>query len=217
MGELLLKTTRFSTVVLCLITLPLLLGMPLFLRLWVGSDYALHTLTLAEILVVAQFARLTTLPYAMVGYAAGQLNRMLYAPISESIVNLLCSLTAVRIIGARGVAIGTLIGAIVSVSVHFLVSLPRTDCVLVSRKQLAWTGILKPVSYAAPLLLVPLALTRWSPLPLFQLLLIMAAEMVLLLLYWNFNFNASDRAQLKGLFRHVFGLSGRLFPALLPE
>jgi O-antigen/teichoic acid export membrane protein len=217
MGELLLKTTRFSTVVLCLITIPLLLGMPLFLRLWVGSDYALHTVILAEILVVAQFTRLIMLPYAMVGYAAGQLNRMLYAPISESMVNLLCSLTAVRIMGAPGVAIGTLIGAVVSVSVHFFVSLPRTDCVVVSRKQLAWTGILKPVSYAAPLLVVTFALNRWSSLPLFQLSLIMVAELVLLLLYWNLNFNARDREQLKGLFRHVFGLSGRLIPVFRPE
>jgi hypothetical protein len=203
--------------VLCLITIPLLLGMPLFLRLWVGSDYALHTVILAEILVVAQFTRLIMLPYAMVGYAAGQLNRMLYAPISESMVNLLCSLTAVRIMGAPGVAIGTLIGAVVSVSVHFFVSLPRTDCVVVSRKQLAWTGILKPVSYAAPLLVVTFALNRWSSLPLFQLSLIMVAELVLLLLYWNLNFNARDREQLKGLFRHVFGLSGRLIPVFRPE
>lgn len=217
MGELLVKTTRFSTVVLCLITVPLLLGMPLFLRIWVGSDYAIHTLTLAEILVVAQFTRLSMLPYAMVGYAAGQLNRMLYAPISESLVNLLCSLIAVRVIGAPGVALGTLIGAIVSVSVHVFVSLPRTDCVLVSRKRLAGTGILKPALFALPILLVTLALTRWISLPWFQLPLIMIAELILLLLYWNFSFNTGDREQLKGLIRHGFNLSGRLFPVLRPE
>ncbi len=217
LGQVLLKTTRFSSVVLCLITLPLLLGMPLFLRLWVGPDYATHALTLAEILVIAQFTRQTLAPYAMIGYAAGQFHRMLASPISEAIVNLLCSLALVRVIGARGVAIGTLVGAFICVSVHFVISLPRTDCIVVSRKQLAWTGILKPVSYALPLLLVTLVLTRWISLPLLQLSLIMTAELVLMYLYWNFSFNASDRAQLKVLFRHVFGLSGRLIPVLRAE
>lgn len=217
MGELLVKTTRFSTVVLCLITVPLLLGMPLFLRIWVGPDYAIHTLTLAGILVVAQFTRLSMLPYAMVGYAAGQLNRMLYAPISESIVNVSCSLIAVRIIGAPGVALGTLIGAFVSISVHLFVSLPRTDCVFVSRKRLARTGILKPVSFAVPILFVTLVLIRWISLPWFQLPLIITAELILSLLYWNFSFSTGDREQLKGLVRHGFNLSGRLFPVLRPE
>jgi O-antigen/teichoic acid export membrane protein len=217
MGELLLKTTRFATAVLCLITLPLLLAMPLFLRLWVGPDYAIHTLTLAEILVVAQFTRLTMLPYVMVGYAAGQLSRMLYAALGEATVNLLCSIVGVRIIGARGVAIGTLIGAVVSVLVHFFASLPRTDTIAISRQQLAWNGILKPIAHALPLLLGTLALTRWISPPLFQLLLIVAAELVLLSLFWNFTFNAGDREQLKGLFRHALGLSGRLQPALRPE
>jgi len=217
MGEVLLKTTRFGTVVLCLITLPLLVGMPLFLRVWVGPDYAIHTLGLAEILVIAQFIRLTMLPYVMVGYAAGQFHRMLASPLSEAIVNLLFSLALVRIIGAHGVAIGTLIGAVVSVVVHLSVSLPRTDCVFVSRKQLVWRGILTPIFYTLPLFFVALGFTRWVSLPFLQVPLILTAELVLLSLFWNFTFNTGDREQLKGLFRHAVGRSGRLLPALRPE
>jgi O-antigen/teichoic acid export membrane protein len=217
MGEVLLKTTRFSTVVLCLITVPLLLGMPLFLRVWVGSDYAIHSLGLAEILVVAQFIRLTMLPYVMVGYAAGQFHRMLASPISEAMVNLLFSLGLVRLMGARGVAIGTLIGAFACVSVYLLISLPRTDCVVVSRKQLVWTGILKPILYALPMLFITLGFTQWVSLPLMQLLLIITAELVLFSLFWNFTFNAGDREQLKGLFRHASGISAGLLPAVGPE
>jgi O-antigen/teichoic acid export membrane protein len=217
MGQLLLRTTRFSTVVLCLITLPLLLGMPLFLRLWVGSDYAIHTLGLAEILIVAQFTRFTMLPYAMVGFAAGQFHRMLASPVSEAIINLLFSLALVRMIGARGVAIGTLIGAFVGVWLHFSISLPRTDCVVLKRRELAWNGILMPIAYTLPVLLVALVLTRRISLPLLQLLSIITAELALISLLWNLSLNGTDREQLKRLFRHTLEASGRLLPVLWPE
>jgi O-antigen/teichoic acid export membrane protein len=216
-GRILYKTTRFATAILCLTTLPLLLAMPLFLRIWVGQDYADHTQKIAEILVVAQFIRLTMLPYVMIGYAAGQLQRMLAAPLSEAIVNLLCSLIAVRIIGAPGVAIGTLIGAVVSVTLHFLVSLPRTDCVVLSRKQLAWNGILKPLAFALPAVLIAGSLIRRISHPAPQLLLAAAAELVLLLLFWNFSFDAGERQQIKGLLDSVVGLSEKARHFLLPE
>jgi O-antigen/teichoic acid export membrane protein len=217
MGEVLLKTTRFSTVMLCLITLPLLLGMPLFLHIWVGSDYAIHSLGLAEILIVAQFIRLTMLPYVMVGYAAGQFHRMLASPISEAILNLVLSLLLVRIIGARGVAVGTLLGAFVCVSVYFFVSLPRTDCVVVSQKQLAWTGILKPIVYALPILLSSLMVNRWISAPFSQTLLCGTSELVLLFLFWNFSFDASDRKQIKELFDSAVSLPRKALRLLPPE
>jgi O-antigen/teichoic acid export membrane protein len=191
--------------------------MPLFLRLWVGPDYAVHALQIAEILVVAQFIRLTMLPYATVGYAAGQLQRMLIAPISEASVNVLFSLVAVQFIGARGVAIGTLIGAIVSVWLHFSISLRRTDCVALSRKHLAWTGILKPLAYAVPVLLVSRILIQTITAAPLQLLLCATSELILLFLLWNFNFDTGERAQLKGTFHHTIGRSGVLLRGLRPQ
>jgi len=160
MGRVLLKTTRCATALLCLITLSLLFLMPLFLRMWVGQDYATHTLPLAEILIVAQFVRLTMFPYALVGFAVGQQHRMLASPIIEGVVNLLCSLAAVQFVGALGVAFGTLIGAIVGVWLHFTVSLRRTDCVRVNSKQLLWQGILKPLSCTLPILFCALLVIR---------------------------------------------------------
>ena len=67
-GRVLLKTTRFADAVLCLIALPVVLLMPLFLRLWVGQDYATRALLLGEILIVAQCIRLTMFPYMMIGF-----------------------------------------------------------------------------------------------------------------------------------------------------
>jgi hypothetical protein len=110
-----------------------------------------------------------------------------------------------------------LTGAVVSVCLHFFVSLPRTDCVAVSRKELAWAGILKPLAYALPLLLVTQVLTRWIAAPVSQLVLFAASELVLLLLFWKFSFDAGDREQLKGLLCHVVSTSGKLLPVLRPE
>ena len=214
LGQLLLKTTRFATALLCLISLPMLLLMPLFLRLWVGPDYALHTLLLAEILVAAQIIRLTMLPYAMIGFAAGQQQRMLVSPVVEGIVNLIVSLAAVRIMGARGVAIGTLIGALAGVWLHFTASLKRTDCVTVSRIQLAVQGILKPLAFAAPLLAAAMLAMRCISSPPLQLLLAACAEVLLLALFWNLAFDLGEREQFRGLIRHFASLPAKLLPAL---
>jgi O-antigen/teichoic acid export membrane protein len=215
LGAVLLKTTCYATALLCLITLPLLLLMPLFLRVWVGEDYATHTLLLAVILVAAQFIRLTMLPYATIGFAAGQLSRMLVSPIAEGVVNLLCSLALVQVIGARGVALGTLIGAVVGVWLHFAVSLRRTDCVVVSRTQLLWQGILKPVACAVPLLLGAALVSHQTSSSLLQVLLGGCADLALLALFWNLIFDADGREQLRGLLRHFASIPARLLSALV--
>jgi O-antigen/teichoic acid export membrane protein len=217
MGELLQKTTRVATVVLCLITLPLMLGMSLFLRIWVGADYAVHSVLLAEILIVAQFIRLTMLPYAMVGYAAGQLNQMLYAPIGEGIVNLAASLALVRVFGAPGVALGTLLGAAVSVGAHFFISIPRTDCVVVNRKELAWNGILSPVLISISVYLPALALIRLTSSLATHAFLVGCSVLFSGFLLWSYGLRTGDREQLKGLFNHGLGVSSRLLPALRPQ
>jgi O-antigen/teichoic acid export membrane protein len=212
LGSVLLKTLRFATALLCLITLPLLLLMPLFLHLWVGQDYAFHALLFAQILVVAQFVRLTMLPYAMIGFAAGQQQRMLASPIVEGAVNLVCSLALVKMIGACGVALGTLIGALVGVWMHFTVSLRRTDCVLVERGQLIRQGLLKPLLCALPLLLAALLAFRWLTSPLLQVPLAACVELTLLALFWKFSFESQDRQQLRELLGHFVSIPARLLP-----
>lgn len=212
LGELLLKTTRFATALLCLITLPLLLLMQQFLRIWVGRDYASHALLLAETLVVAQFIRLIMMPYAAIGFAAGQQQRMLVSPVVEGIVNLVFSLIAVQFIGARGVALGTLIGAIAGVLLHFMVSLRRTDCVQVSRIQLMWHGIVKQLAFTLPLWLLAAFAVRCTSLPWLQVAMVAFTEVALFALFWNFSFDSRDREQLRGLVRHIASIPARPRP-----
>jgi O-antigen/teichoic acid export membrane protein len=211
LGRVLLKTTRFATAILCLITLPLLLLLPLFLRIWVGQDYTDHVLLLGEILIAAQFIRLTMFPYAMIGFAAGQQQRMLVSPILEGLTNLLFSLALIRWIGARGVALGTLIGALVGVWLHLTVSMNKTDSIQVRRSELVVQGILKPIGLTLPFALCAV-LTPWISSPLLHLMLVTAAEGVLFILLWRFVFDSNEHKQLLGVLRHFSESLARFMP-----
>jgi O-antigen/teichoic acid export membrane protein len=199
LGAFVLKATRNSTALLCLIVFPLLLGMGLFLRVWVGSDYALHALPMAAVLVLAQFIRLTLLPYAAIGFAAGQQQRMLYSPLGEGIVNLACSLAGVRYFGALGVALGTLVGACAGVLLHFIVSMPRTDEMKFAPGRLAVDGILRPIGCCLPAFLVALLLARHAHSRLALAGLVCFGELLASAALWKFNFGQSERSEIAKL------------------
>jgi O-antigen/teichoic acid export membrane protein len=202
LGQALLKMTRVGTSVLCLITLPLFLLMPVFLRVWVGPDYATHAMFLGEILVTAQFIRLTMFPYALIGFVAGQQQRMLISPLAEGLSNLVCSVGLAQIMGARGVAFGTLIGAIVGVWLHFTVSMSKTDCVRINRSQFLARGVLKPTALTLPFLLCAL-LNPWIHSSWLNVLVAAAAEVVVCLLFWQLVFDESERNDVRRLLRRL--------------
>ncbi len=203
LGAFLVKTTRYSTAILCLIVSPLLLGMSAFLGLWVGPDYAQHALTIATLLVIAQFIRLTLLPYAAIGFAAGQQHRMLVSPLAEGVVNLACSFVGVRYFGAVGVALGTLIGACAGVLLHFANSMPRTDEMRINRTELLMTGILRPIACCLPGFFAIEVLAESLPNSLALVFLICAGEAVAALLLWKLNFNPRERNDMVELVRRA--------------
>lgn len=157
MGTLLERITRYNTIALLLTGLPLIvLGFPI-LRLWVGTDYATHTVAYLRILVVANIVRNLCAPYATMVTATATQKSVIAAAVSEAAVNLGTSLYLGWRLGATGVAFGTLIGAFVSVFMHFVVSMRLTWPVIsISRVQLFSRGILVPCVLALPsLLLLP--------------------------------------------------------------
>ena len=199
LGDVLIQMTRYSTLLLCLGALPLMLGMKLFLTIWLGQGYAEHMLLFASTLIAAQFIRLTMFPYVIVGFGAGQQSRMLVSPLVEGIVNLVCSLIGVRYLGAFGVALGTLIGAIVGVSLHFFNSIPKTDFIFVSRQELFWKGMVSPTGVSVAIFLPLLLLTRISISRVVQV----AATIVLLaglaVAHWNLTLKSKDRSFILGM------------------
>jgi O-antigen/teichoic acid export membrane protein len=158
MGRILSRVTRYTTLLLLLSGLPLLVGGYAVLRLWVGSVYALHSVRYLRILVLANILRSLCAPYATLVVATGKQKVATAAAVSEGLVNLTVSLYLASHMGAIGVALGTLLGALVSVSMHFVLSMHYTYKTLeISRTHLLLRGILRPSVIAVPsALLVPL-------------------------------------------------------------
>lgn len=161
MGNFLARITRYNTIGLLLIGLFLMVFAFPILRLWVGFDYAAHTVTYLRILILANVVRNLCGPYATMVAATGSQKSVVAAAVSEALVNLGSSLYLAWRFGAIGVAIGTVIGAFVSVSVHFAVSMQLTRPVVsISRRFLLLRGILLPCVICAPSALL---LLYWWP------------------------------------------------------
>ncbi|MBV9340050.1 MAG: polysaccharide biosynthesis C-terminal domain-containing protein [Acidobacteria bacterium] len=154
MGMLLARITRYNTIALLLAGLPLVVFAFPILRLWVGSEYASHTVAYLRILVLANIVRNLCAPYATLITATGSLKSVTAAAVSEAIVNLGSSLYLAWRFGAIGVACGTVIGAFISVFVHFAISMRLTRPVIsISRKRLL-RAIAGPLIVCLPSLLI---------------------------------------------------------------
>jgi O-antigen/teichoic acid export membrane protein len=158
MGDFLIRITRYTAVMLLLTGLPLIVcGFPL-LRFWVGPDYALRTLPYLRTLVFANITRTVFLPYATMTAATGRQGAITASAVSEGVVNLGSSIYMASKFGAIGVALGTVLGSFVGVSLHFLISMHYTQqTVAISRSRLFLKGMLRPAIISLPsLILSPL-------------------------------------------------------------
>ena len=161
MGSFLARATKYSTLVLLSIGLPLIVfGLPI-LRLWVGSSYASQSIGYLRILVFANIIRNLCAPYATMIVATNEQGAAVVTALSEALVNLGSSLYLASRYGAIGVAIGTVIGSFVSIALHFFITMHYTKRTLAtSRSRLFVYGILKPSVVAIPsLALFPI----WFP------------------------------------------------------
>lgn len=157
MGDLLSRTTRYSSILLLAGGLPLVVGAYPILRLWVGSDYALHSIGYLRILMLANILRCFCAPYATMVVATSRQRVATASAITEGLVNLISSILLAGRHGARGVALGTLLGSFASVAMHFGVSMHYTqENFAISRRRLFWNGLLRPTVIAIPsVLLIP--------------------------------------------------------------
>jgi O-antigen/teichoic acid export membrane protein len=156
-GDLVVKVTRYCSLVLCLLGLPLLFGAYPLLSLWVGHKYAIQSALYLEILVVGNVIRQLTYPYVLVVVATGRQHLATIAAITEAGVNIIVSVFLVTTIGAVGVAIGTLAGAFISLGMHIAVSMHFTQSTIhIQRSRFAFQGLVRPLLSLTPsLLLIP--------------------------------------------------------------
>jgi O-antigen/teichoic acid export membrane protein len=202
MGSILLRSTRYATGVLFLTGLPFVVMGYLILRVWVGPVYALHSVQLLRILVLANIVRSMCSPYATMVVATCRQRVATAAAVTEGLVNLGSSIWLVQHIGALGVALGTLLGAVAGVAMHFAVSMRYTQASLtISRTQLFVKGMLRPAAIAIPSILL---YGRWwrAESPSMTVYLYCGWITATLLLVWFASMSREDRALVVGLVRN---------------
>jgi O-antigen/teichoic acid export membrane protein len=159
LGNLLLRATRYNIAFMLLAGLPLLVFSFLVLRTWMGYAFAVHGVPFLRILLIGIMIRMIGLPYAVMVIGTAKQWLASLSPICEAIVNFTVSIILVRHIGAVGVAWGTVIGAFVSIGLHFTVSMSLTqDKLAISRRRLVVRGVLLPLAAIVP---TALAVRHW--------------------------------------------------------
>jgi len=204
MGELCIKTTRYCSLSLCLMALPLFFGAYPLLSLWVGHSYAARSAVYLEVLVVGNMIRQLAYPYIIGVVATGNQHLATIAAVAEALVNLSLSIWLVQKMGAIGVAVGTLVGALVSVSVHLVVSMGLTQSsLLIPRSRFLLQGLLRPLLTITPSLFLYAWWKQSDMLP--------AAPAVLALwivltggIAWRVGLNSEERGELKRRFTRLF-------------
>jgi O-antigen/teichoic acid export membrane protein len=98
--------------------------------------------------------RLLLNPYATLLIAAAQQRMALMTAMLEGVVNLSFSILLGSKFGATGVALGTLIGSVVSVAGHLIYNMPRTNAIRFNRSIFISASIGRPIASLIPSTLV---------------------------------------------------------------
>lgn len=154
LGDLLILATRYSTIIMVLISLPLLIAAKPLLTIWVGSEYSSHTTVLLQVLISANFIRYLGSPYATIVVAVGEQKKIIMSPLIEGIANFCASMVLTIHYGAIGVAVGTLFGSFISVGMHFIYNLPRTKSIKITDKKMLLHSVIIPLLTSTPALFI---------------------------------------------------------------
>lgn len=153
LGRMAVSSTRLGTLLILLTGLPGVIYAGPIMRLWIGSAYAQPGRKFLIILLIANMIRLVGAGYSIILVATGEQFLIKISPLAEGISNLALSILLGMSYGAAGVALGTLVGAIISVLVHLVYNMPRTqEKIEFSRADFLYSGILKPAVCVSPLI-----------------------------------------------------------------
>jgi O-antigen/teichoic acid export membrane protein len=155
LGRLVLNATRIAVVLLMLSGIPLLVYAGPILKIWIGQRFVAAGQPILATLLLANIIRLVGMPYAVVLVSAGQQRLIKVSPLTEGFSNLVASVVLGSMLGAIGVALGTLIGSVFSIASHLVYSMPRTSLIIrFSRRNWLRSGVVIPFLCCLPLLLV---------------------------------------------------------------
>jgi O-antigen/teichoic acid export membrane protein len=196
-GDLCIKTTRYCTLLLLLLGLPLFFGAYPLLGLWVGQKYAVQSAVYLEVLVLANVVRQLAFSYILVVVATGRQHLATLAVVVEACVNIVLSIWLVQRIGAVGVALGTFAGAFVGLGMHLMVSMPRTQpTIRMQRSRFLGQGLLRPLLMIIPALFLYPFWRKLNMLPAQPAILAIWAIITAAIAWWMV-LTAEDRRELK--------------------
>jgi O-antigen/teichoic acid export membrane protein len=182
----------YSMVVIAVSLLAAGLAFPI-LTLWVGPVFAAHAARFLQLLLVANCIRQIGYTYSLALIATNRQAVGLPASIGEAAVNLGSSLALVLSLGAPGVAIGTAIGAVVSVVGHVVISIPLArGAIPLRQSNFILNGVLRPLGCFLPLIAAVMVYAMQSPTA-WNVFVIAAAAALSLTLAWSFGLSRADR------------------------
>jgi O-antigen/teichoic acid export membrane protein len=203
LGEMVIKATRYCVLLLWLIGLPLLIGPYPLLKLWVGHDYASRSALFLQVLVLGNVIRQLASPYALVLLATGQQHLATIAAVAEAAVNLTLSIYLVQKFGAVGVAVGTFVGAFVSVGLHLTVSMKLTrSTISMSRRRFVLSGVLRPVLCVIPAMLLTALWKELGMLPI-GIPMVLISFLATAATGWLVALTSAERNDLIGVFHRL--------------
>jgi O-antigen/teichoic acid export membrane protein len=187
LGAVVVTATRYGMFLLLITGLPLIFGANFILTKWVGAAYSAKAAPLLQILVLANIIRMSAVPYAMALIASGQQRFVIVCPLLEGFSNLLFSVALGRRMGAEGVAYGTLIGAIVSVIVHWFYNIPHTTGeITLKSSEYLYEGLFVPLICASPIIFTySLGRILWQGTPTTWLSALTISGLIAGLLVWT--------------------------------
>lgn len=196
MGSILSTATRYSSILLFLTAIPWMVCGYWILHLWVGDNYAVHTLPYLRILILANVIRGVCAPYASMLVATNTQRVAIAGVVLEAAVNVASSVFLAERIGAIGVAYGTLIGSTISIAMHSGFNIRRTySTFAISRVTFFLASLARPGMIALPsIVLIQL---WWLPsAPQFGSLLWVGWSLSTALLAWYICLNEGERYSL---------------------
>lgn len=131
LGDLLLKSTRYANLILWLTGIPLIIYAKPILNYWMGGDYQQIAAPILIILLFANIVRMLCAPYSFLLVATGAQKTIILTPFLEGLANLSASIFLAWLLknqhlSALGVAYGTLIGAIIAITIQVIINIPKT-------------------------------------------------------------------------------------------
>jgi len=128
--------------------------------------------------------------------ATGRQHLATIAAVAEALVNICLSIWLIQRMGAMGVAIGTVVGAFVSITLHLTVSMRYTrSAILIHRSQFIMQGLLRPLVCVAPSVILLPFWKRFATIPAPPLSMLLWA-LATIALAWQVGLNRSERQKL---------------------